>query len=118
MARRYTKPSIVNAPLRAARVLKSTWYAINIDTNIDIDIDIAMHPFYFIPRMFSHVFASYLSFLVFFCFVFGSLSSLFVVFALFFVFKVSLKFCRCSSNIFLSSRPRTGLATAYITGYG
>ena len=25
---------------------------------------------------------------------------------------------RCSSDIFLSSRPRTGLATTYITGYG
>ena len=27
-------------------------------------------------------------------------------------------FCRCSSDIFLSSRPRIGLATTYITGYG
>ena len=26
-------------------------------------------------------------------------------------------FCRCSSDLFLSSRPRTGLATTYITGY-
>ena len=25
---------------------------------------------------------------------------------------------RCSSDLFLSSRPRTGLATTYITGYG
>ena len=31
---------------------------------------------------------------------------------------LSLKLGRCSSDIFLSSRPRTGLATTYITGYG
>ena len=33
------------------------------------------------------------------------------------VCMVSLELCRCSSDIFLSSRPRTGLATTYITGY-
>ena len=26
--------------------------------------------------------------------------------------------CRCSSALFLSSRPRTGLATTYTSGYG
>ena len=32
---------------------------------------------------------------------------------------LSLAFFRCSSDLFLSSRPRTGLATTYyITGYG
>ena len=31
---------------------------------------------------------------------------------------LSLELCGCSSDIFLSSRPRTGLATTYITGYG
>ena len=31
---------------------------------------------------------------------------------------LSLKLGRCSSDLFLSSRPRTGLATTYITGYG
>ena len=31
---------------------------------------------------------------------------------------LSLERCRCFSDIFLSSRPRTGLATIYITGYG
>ena len=31
---------------------------------------------------------------------------------------LSLEFGRCSSDLFLSSRPRTGLATTYITGYG
>ena len=31
---------------------------------------------------------------------------------------LSLELGRCSSDIFLSSRPRTGLATTYITGYG
>ena len=29
---------------------------------------------------------------------------------------LSLELCRCSSDLFLSSRPRTGLATRYITG--
>ena len=43
-----------------------------------------------------------------------SLSFLFVsVFLL-----LSLELGRCSSDLFLSSRPRTGLATTYITGYG
>ena len=39
-----------------------------------------------------------------------------VCFVLF--FAVSLELCRCSSDIFLSSRPRPGLAATYITGYG
>ena len=30
---------------------------------------------------------------------------------------LSLETCSCSSVIFLSSRPRTGLATTFITGY-
>ena len=43
-----------------------------------------------------------------------SLSFLFVcVFLL-----LSLELGRCSSDLFLPSRPRTGLATAYSTGYG
>ena len=45
----------------------------------------------------------------------------FVVFVLFlfcFVFMLSLELCRFSSDLFLSSRPGTGLATTYITGYG
>ena len=43
-----------------------------------------------------------------------SLSFLFVcVFLL-----LSLELGRCSSDLFLSSRPRTGLATTYSTGYG
>ena len=33
-------------------------------------------------------------------------------------FLLSLELCRCSSDIFLSSRPRIGLASTYITGYG
>ena len=36
---------------------------------------------------------------------------------LFVVDMLSLELCRCSSDIFLFSRPRTGLATTYITGY-
>ena len=31
---------------------------------------------------------------------------------------LSLELGRCSSDLFLSSRPRTGLATTYTTGYG
>ena len=43
-----------------------------------------------------------------------SLSFLFVcVFLL-----LSSELGRCSSDLFLSSRPRTGLATTYSTGYG
>ena len=34
-----------------------------------------------------------------------------------FVFLLSLELCRCSSDLFLSSRPRTKLATTYNTGY-
>ena len=31
---------------------------------------------------------------------------------------LSLELGRCSSDLFMSSRPRTGLATTCITGYG
>ena len=31
---------------------------------------------------------------------------------------LSFELGRCSSDLFLSSRPRTGLATTYSTGYG
>ena len=31
---------------------------------------------------------------------------------------LSLELRRCSSDLFMSSRPRTGLATTCITGYG
>ena len=41
----------------------------------------------------------------------------FVVFVCVFLL-LSLELGRCSSDLFLSSRPRTGLATTYITGYG
>ena len=33
-------------------------------------------------------------------------------------FLLSLELCRCFCDFFHSSRPRTGLATTYITGYG
>ena len=46
------------------------------------------------------------------------LSFLFVRRFCLFVFVCSLELCRCSSDIFLSGRPRTGLTTTYITGYG
>ena len=43
---------------------------------------------------------------------------LFVVFCVFgFFLLFSLELGRCSSDLFLSSRPRTGLATTCITGY-
>ena len=48
-----------------------------------------------------------------------SCSFLFVVFVcMCFFFLLSLELGRRSSDIFLSSRPRTGIATTYITGYG
>ena len=34
-----------------------------------------------------------------------------------FFLLLSLELGRCSSDLFLSSRPRTGLVTTYITGY-
>ena len=57
--------------------------------------------------------ASHLSFLVFaFCWWF-SLS-----FLTCFCFMLLLELCRCSSDLFLSSRPRIGSVATYITGYG
>ena len=63
-------------------------------------------------------------FYLFLASVFCFCSVLFVVSVLFrhvFVFDfdfalVGALLCRCSSDLFLSSRPRTGLATTYITG--
>ena len=47
------------------------------------------------------------------------LSFLFVCLYQVYIFiLLSLELGRCSFDIFLSSRPRTGLATTYITGYG
>ena len=40
------------------------------------------------------------------------------VFCFCFVFMFSLELCRCSSDIFLSSRPRTGLANTYDYHWG
>ena len=45
-----------------------------------------------------------------------SCSFLFVVFVCVFLL-LSLELGTCSSDLFLSSRPRTGLGTTYITGY-
>ena len=47
-----------------------------------------------------------------FVFCFASLSFCFV-----FVFMLSLEHCRCCFDFFMSSTPRTGLATAHVTGY-
>ena len=44
--------------------------------------------------------------------------AVFVFVCLCFFLLLSLELGRCSSDLFLSSRPRTGLATTYITGYG
>ena len=49
-------------------------------------------------------------------FLFLSLCRLLCVVCVFLL--LSLELGRCSSDLFLSSRPRTGLATTYITGYG
>ena len=38
------------------------------------------------------------------------------LFCFVFVFMLSLELCRCSSDIFLSSRTRTGLTTMYFAG--
>ena len=52
------------------------------------------------------------------CFVLLFFSFCRFCFVVVFVFMLSLESRRCSSHIFLFSRPRaTGLATAYITGY-
>ena len=53
---------------------------------------------------------------VYFVFAPFFLSFLFY-FVMFLFFLLSLELCKCSSHLFLSSRPRTGLATTYITGY-
>ena len=45
-----------------------------------------------------------------------SLSVLFLFVCVFLLLLLEL--CRCSSDLFLSSRPRTELATMYIAGYG
>ena len=59
----------------------------------------------------------FLSFFVLFLFLFCFCFCFVVVFVLFLFFMLSLELCRCSSDLFLSSRLRTGLATTYITGY-
>ena len=38
--------------------------------------------------------------------------------ALWYCSMLLLELCRCSADIFLPSRPRTGLTTTYITVYG
>ena len=94
---RFTKLSIACALLRITRVRVC-----------------AMHPFYSMGSQL--VSASYLLFLAFvFCCCFFAI---FLSFLPYFVFMLSLELGRCSSDIFLSSRPRTGLATACITRYG
>ena len=49
-------------------------------------------------------------------FLFLSLCRFFCVFVFFLL--LSLELGRCSSDLFLFSRPRTGLATTCIAGYG
>ena len=46
------------------------------------------------------------------------LSIFFVVFVLFLFSCFRVELCRCSYDIFLSNKPRTGMVTTYITGYG
>ena len=47
-------------------------------------------------------------------FCYGSFLSAVLVLFFVVVFLLSLELCRCSSDTFLSRRPRTGLATTYI----
>ena len=54
--------------------------------------------------------------LCFLLFLFLSLCRFFFVFCVFLL--LSLELGICFSDLFLSSRPRTGLATTCITGYG
>ena len=51
-------------------------------------------------------------------FLFLSLCRFFFLCVFVFFLLLSLELGRCSSDLFLSSRPRTGLATTCITGYG
>ena len=57
---------------------------------------------------------------VFFCHVYFVFVPSFLSFLFCFLlcFSLSLELCRYSLDIFLSSRPRIGLAARYITGYG
>ena len=105
----YTKSSLASAPFGVARMrvlLQSIGYAPRIC-------------FYFMGYL--HVSAPYLSFPVFLylsCSVLFPFFLSFLYFVFVLVFMLSLELCRSSSDIFLSSRPRTGLATTYITRYG
>ena len=92
---RYTKLSLASALLRVVRVFRVC----------------NMHPFLFYG--FPARLAFYLSFLALCVFFRGFLFRFFLSFC-FSAFMLSLELCRCSSRIFLSSRPRNGLATAYI----
>ena len=51
-------------------------------------------------------------------FLFLSLCRFFLFVCVCVFLLLSLELGRCSSDLFLSSRPRTGLATTCITGYG
>ena len=74
-----------------------------------------MHPF----RLSLRISASYHFFwhmLLYYCYLLFGVLALFLVFVHYFI--LPLERCRCPSDLILSSRPRTGLATTYITGYG
>ena len=77
----YAKPSLASTPLYIVRVRVRT-----------------IHPFFCWFRV--HLCVLLLVFV--FCYCFPLLS---VVFASFFVFMFSVEFCRCSSHIFLPTRP-------------
>ena len=94
---RYTKPSLASAPLR--RVYAMHWVYLVGSLRAS-------------PSYLCYIFWRLFVFFCPFCCCFISLS--FCRFCLVFVFMLSLELCRCSSDISLSSRPRsTGLATAY-----
>ena len=72
----------------------------------------SLHPTYTINTI-NITILSGICFLLFLLFSFP-----FVVFALFFFYMLSFELGNFFSDIFLSNRPRTGLATACIPGYG
>ena len=65
--------------------------------------------FYFIGSL--RVSASYLFFLAYFVLIFLNFN-----FLSFLSFLPSMELCKCYSDLFLSSRPRARLATAYLIG--
>ena len=67
-----------------------------------------------IPNFLSSAFFLYFSGIYMLCVIVSLFLSF--LFCFVFVFMLSLELCRCPSDLYLSSRTRTGLATMYIAG--